>query len=122
MKPFNLERALAGDPVITRDGQLVQGIHVFSNKLFGIIHDEEDEEETFIFYWDKKGKWIYDHAEENIDRMKLFMASKKKKLWIAVSKTPDSAGNYETSSYATPERLQHCISDYSQVIEIEIEE
>lgn len=32
MKPFNLERALAGDPVVTRDGKTVHEVHLFKKE------------------------------------------------------------------------------------------
>lgn len=32
MKPFNLQEALAGKPVVTRDGRKVQELHYFKNR------------------------------------------------------------------------------------------
>ena len=45
MKPFDLEKALKGAPVVTRDGREVTQLHLFSLEvsysLFGVIQDKE---------------------------------------------------------------------------------
>lgn len=56
-KPFNLELALQGHPVVTRDGEPVTDLTIFTNaniqtySLAGILNDEID---TFT----KKGKYV----------------------------------------------------------------
>jgi len=66
MKPFNLERALAGDKVITRDGREVTQLVHFknvetSNDLFGVL-------EHCILSWKENGNYWGD------DVFDLFMA------------------------------------------------
>jgi hypothetical protein len=72
MKPFNLERALAGEPVITRDGRPVKiagyneeaGI---SQKIIGWV-------DTLAFCWGIDGK--------QRGPTDLFMAPTERKEWI----------------------------------------
>lgn len=33
MKPFDLEKALNGAPVVTRDGRDVEGLHLFKDRM-----------------------------------------------------------------------------------------
>jgi hypothetical protein len=77
MKPFNLERALAGDPVVTRDGRPV--------KIAG--YNEEAEEDEFCLLgwannmnhgWHSDGTYMRG-VENGKD---LFMAPNERKEWI----------------------------------------
>lgn len=77
MKPFNLERALAGDPVVTRDGRKVTQIFYFS---------KTDEVYNLFVGFDKKitgykpdGKYYLDGTESPKD---LFMAPVEKTVWF----------------------------------------
>lgn len=79
MKPFNLERALAGDPVITRDEKKVSEIHYFSTArgsapLIAII-------EGVYFWFSEEGKYWESGSLSTHD---LFMAPKTKTYWYAV--------------------------------------
>lgn len=79
MKPFDLTRALAGDPVITRDGRQVTELHHFktaknqNNGVFAIIDGE-----AFTFDYNGKYLAISSHI------MDLFMAPKKRTIWVNV--------------------------------------
>ena len=79
MIEFNLERALAGEPVITRNGKKVTQLHLFNTNteqpLLGIIEGDED-----IFNWGTNGK--YNSPKET--SFDLFMAVEKKSIWINV--------------------------------------
>jgi hypothetical protein len=79
MKPFDLEKALAGEPVVTRCGFKVQELHLFKNKvsnpLVGIINNE-------IYAWNEEGKGMSMFKEE----LDLFMAPKNVKRYIYVEK------------------------------------
>lgn len=81
MRPFDLERALAGDKVITRNGQEVTQLHLFKDTnynapLIGIINKN-------IFHWTDKGYFVpdYDRWDHSMD---LFMVPTKKTLWFNV--------------------------------------
>ena len=81
MKPFNLEQALTGAPVITRDGTKV--IHLFivpeenpEHRLFAVLKD------GVIITLHEDGKY-YDHKDYYLD---LFMAPTKKEGYIATIK------------------------------------
>jgi len=77
MKPFNLEKALAGEPVVTRDGRKINDLHFFHTltrdcKLYGVINNS-------INAWTHEGKWLSTGVEQPED---LFMAEPEK--WINV--------------------------------------
>jgi hypothetical protein len=78
MKPFNLKEALAGKPVVTRDGRPV--------KIAGYNHEAESHnkilgwvDRTFIS-WYESG--IYDECIDNTHKNDLFMAPTERKEWI----------------------------------------
>lgn len=77
MKPFNLEAALAGAKVITRDGSEVTQLTLFDivrdgYVLYGVLNSE-------IHSWLANGKY-YRIDESNND---LFMAPVKIEQWVA---------------------------------------
>lgn len=78
LKPFNLEEALAGRPVVTRDGKQVNEIHRFKSAdrngqhLCAISHGES------IWFWDD-GRYSIPRTETPWD---LFMASVEKTFWV----------------------------------------
>ena len=90
MKEFNLEKALAGEPVITRNGELVTQITKFEDiinpyclcgKVLGNIE---------LFTID--GVFSLKFGESQFD---LFMAEEKKSIWINVWK------NFKDGSLST---------------------
>jgi hypothetical protein len=98
MKPFNLERALAGDPVITRDGRPVTQLTLFTNTktypLVGVV-------EGVIKAWKTNGKY-FNGQEWSYD---LFMPPVKREGWIIV-RSPDENGIRKTSDmYPSPDVL-----------------
>jgi hypothetical protein len=78
MKPFNLERALAGEPVITRDGRPV--------KIAG--YNEEADDDSKVALW--IGGYVYGCSDSGIynfirnreSNFDLFMAPTERKEWI----------------------------------------
>jgi hypothetical protein len=118
MKPFNLERALAGDSVITRDGRKIINIAHFSNMIEPnlIWHIQGD---IGVNFSHANGKSYDDGTNSSLD---LFMAPVKKKLFIKVRKTIDGWDKrHETSmAYETVDELPSFNSEY-QTVEIEIE-
>lgn len=125
MKPFNLEEALSGKPVITRKGLKVLGLHNFGN-----LKDEIDfslvaivEKEGIIAYTEE-GKYFKYDAEEEKD---LFMASEKKTMWMAYCPSESKASSYgmNTSSlYESEEELRSsllCDWNHWTIIPVEIE-
>lgn len=124
MNPFNLQAALAGDPVITRSGQEVLRIVHFPEfqpqcRLVVLIKGE-----TAPCYFHEDGKFYRDN---DID-LDLFMAPKKVKYYFA-SYRPDNYSGYRptTCLYDSEERLKLAAPDFlsyssSKIHEIEIEE
>jgi len=83
LKPFNLQDALAGKQVVTREGKKVTELHLFKGgkllqPLFGIIENEEG-----YFCFNKDGMYNYSSKETSYD---LFMADEKKSVWVNVYK------------------------------------
>lgn len=80
MKPFNLEAALAGAPVVTRDGKPVQELHLFKStapiqSLFGVIDGRVNS------FTPSTGRYYDDGEEHDKD---LFMASTRETGWINI--------------------------------------
>ncbi len=82
LKPFELQKALAGDPVVTRDGQKVTEISILNTlnsnqNVFAVIDGQ-------FYQFTKNGKYSkYENMEYCLD---LFMAPKivKKSGWINI--------------------------------------
>lgn len=81
MKPFNLERALAGDPVVTRDGtavlhiMLVPDIYKLTCPLLYV---------TPFGSYNIRKEGVFDCMRET--SLDLFMASVKQERWVLVYK------------------------------------
>ena len=74
MKPFNLEAALRGEKVVTRDGREVTQLTHFEIKsayrLYGVVSGR-------LYIWFGDGSFATDLKESDYD---LFMATKTKKI------------------------------------------
>jgi hypothetical protein len=80
MKEFNLEEALAGKPVLTRNGKNITELYFFKNSdvcepLFGMVEGDKD-----VFSWNKDG--IFNTYQKS--GFDLFMAPEKKSIWVNV--------------------------------------
>ena len=72
MKPFNLKKALAGQPVVTRNGKEVKDLRIRSDSPNDLYPVEGIHEVYRLLFWTKKGVHFVSH-KTNID---LFMKSK----------------------------------------------
>ena len=83
MKPFNLDLALAGESVITRNGNEVTQLHKFdvidldAQELYAVIDDRQIESFYLNGQWREKGESGYD----------LLMAEVEKAQWINIWET-----------------------------------
>ena len=123
MKPFNLERALAGDPVVTRDGREVLELYHFKHikerngyeSIYALI---ENRDEPNVYF--ARGNYKDDDDASNYD---LFMKSISKTYWMNVYKTP---GGYQSGNIhpSEQEALNLASNDRSVIktISFEIEE
>ncbi len=119
LKPFDLEAALRGDPVITRGSLKVVEIYLFKSDidrpLVALI-----ERQKGLADFDINGKHT-GYEGENFD---LFMAPKTKKLWIAINMCENfnEKGHHTSCAYESLEHLRS-IPLYSNYIikEIEVE-
>lgn len=94
MKPFNLEEAMAGKPVQTRDGREVSQLKFFEdvnlNFIVGVVSKN-------IWTWNMKGQCDALRGESDKD---LFMATGKKSIWVNVYQDSNGkmwVGNYHNS-------------------------
>lgn len=101
MQPFDLSRALAGDPVITRDGRKVNEIHYFKtcNTAYCIVAIIDNQYYEFT----KTGKFTIFQEPHDID---LFMddVKKIKKLFIAINLITNE---YYSHSYNDKSKLEN---------------
>lgn len=113
LKPFDLERALAGDPVVMRDGKKVIMISHFKHLKIVVFSDE-----NHIYTANENGSYTHTHHERD-----LFMAHKTKKLFIAIEKKEGAGGvHWCTSLYSDNEYLKSEFDNPKYVIkEVEIE-
>jgi len=109
MEPFNLERALAGEPVVTRDGRKVTQIHVFDvsekYKVYGVVSDK------YITCWDINGNYTHGLEESNHD---LFMKPKVIEGWINVYQEGDSI--WTSCAHESEERAKQTIGKFATYI------
>ena len=83
MKPFNLELAMKGEPVVTREGKKILEIHCFE-KVLGQYRLVGVNENGDLLSWTITGS--YNNTEKG-HKNDLFMATKTQKVWIAVNTT-----------------------------------
>ena len=115
-KPFDLERALAGDEVVTREGLAVTEIHYF--KHVNSVYEVYVAVGGLVYACTKEG--LYTFPVE--DRFDLFMAPKTKKCeaWANVYNWGISGVNYNTKSKAIDNAGKGCIKTIKIETEIEI--
>lgn len=76
MKPFNLQQALAGKPVVTRDGRPVPRLAHFPElRLVQVFIQGHPS----VISFNEDGSYLTDSVASEHD---LFMASEKKTVWV----------------------------------------
>lgn len=116
LKPFDLEAALRGEPVVTRDGRQakVAGVNHDAKTLYKIVGWLDG----IIVGWCIDGKNL-PYGEDPRD---LFMATKtvKKEGWVVLWKT-DIGKVYVTGVYTKSELLNIPNISWEKIIELKIE-
>lgn len=118
MKPFNLQEAIEGKPLVTRDGRKVLNFHYFrdSKAKHTIIALVENELENYLHYY-SNGTFL--KLEES--HYDLFMYEEPKKYFVNVYK--NSWGNVTTGCVTHESRalaIKHRGENYINTIEITI--
>jgi hypothetical protein len=119
MKEFDLQRALAGDAVVTRDSHDVIQLLYFDKiekepycKLYGYIKDFQ------VCQWDDEGKFLQ-NGEHHLD---LFMKLVKRKVYINIHSDKDSIGRHRTSlAVSENDKMYLSEDDGWQIVEVEID-
>ncbi len=118
LKPFNLEKALAGEKVVTRDGRNVVEIVKLSKAVGSQSVIAVKEDGSWASYTSDGYSW----AEGSLSDNDLFMAPTKKQGWVNIYK---QVGNtYVATVYLSEEEaLQNrCIISLVDTVMIEWEE
>jgi hypothetical protein len=110
MEPFNLERVLAGEPVVTRDGREVTEIHFFrtcieDRPIVAVIKGE-------IFIFKDNGFYFGSGYEHRLD---LFMKSKVVEGWINVY-VSESNQMFMSGTYHSEEQAKKNITQSNSYI------
>lgn len=116
MKPFNLERALTGDPVVTREGISVTELHIFNtlpiNPLVAIIEGQIRSFRLDGYYDGPNARRKYD----------LFMKSTKHEGWVNLYHNINKSIYFISAVYDTEKEAKENIeSDCINTIQIEWE-
>lgn len=121
MKPFNLERALAGDPVVTRDGRKVlQVVHFpqmrLEKRVMALI-----EGNGIPGGYNENGRLF----KEDTSDADMFMVATTKKYYVAVEKI--TTGNQDikccSHAYVSKNKVEEIFDkDEFHIVEVEIEE
>lgn len=120
LKPFDLEAALRGEPVVTRDGRAIIDMVLFKNKKIICSLAGSIEDYYAIVQWDTNGR--FDETVDN--KFDLFMGKKTKKLYIGIALSPKDGAHWTTGAYESEEQLMDnvgMIPDRMRITEIEIE-
>ena len=96
MTPFNLEKALAGEKVVTRDGREITQFHMFSMTNLPILYGYDDDNDT-VEQWFADGKYHHTEGECGGD---LFMAPKKLIGFVVVYSDGVIGGSHSTKAFA----------------------
>jgi len=113
MRKFNLERALAGDKVVCRDGSKVIELKYFDNshrgqRLVGIVEDSDGDID--ICWWNDQGRFINFESEAEYD---LFMAPTEKTYYVNVYRRSDGHIKLGKIFNCKPD----CAEGYSETME-----
>jgi hypothetical protein len=116
MEQFNLERALAGKPICTRDGRDVTQLTKFDVKekepIYGVLDGE-------VHAWYADGSFFFDSFSCEND---LFMKSKENAIWVNVFKRKNgdlyiSSTAFNSKVYA--EQFGKGYEDYLKPVKID---
>lgn len=101
MQPFNLQAALAGEPVLTREGRKVTEIAAFKTATPWVFYAVVDGK---VLEYDKCGISPFD------ERYDLFMSPEKREAWLIIYS--DSTGEAYGSCYKTEADAKNFIKYY----------
>ena len=126
LKPFDVERALAGYPVVSKNGKKV--IDILLSKIKNIRYPLSvifEDELTRAFPYDLNGNSI--SIKPDRDECKLFMDPKNKKVYLYVFKIKDNDTHQSTIAFTSLERAKSFfetreLTSNWQLVEVELED
>lgn len=92
LKPFDLQKALAGDPVVTRDGRKVLKVAHFPECAGWevAVHIEGDKNLTAM---PQSGRYLAGRGKAGDSEYDLFMAPKQREVWVNIYSPAASCEN-----------------------------
>jgi len=117
MKPFNLEKALAGEPVVTRDGRKIIDLYHFKDVKTKFSLVVLIENNSSVDHYTTKGTWTEDFENQELD---LFMAEPETWINVYYSKVQDKIWNsvkYNSEEEAK-ENIVTTMSSYLTTVQI----
>lgn len=118
-KPFNLEEALNGAKVVTRDGDEVTQLHKYNiikklHCLCGVLNDE-------IISWTINGEYL---GSDNYHSRDLFLVVEPKRFWVNLYQNDLLGIHLGKKMHPTKEDAEYwkCKDGYIKTIEITDEE
>ena len=102
MKPFDLERALAGEPIICRNGHIPEEWHYFESASNN-VHPIKFVISGNLYGVDKNGR-LYPSCESELD---LCMVSPKRLGWVNIYRGAICKGVFDTELEALQHNLDH---------------
>ena len=120
LKPFNLEKALAGEKVVTREGKEVTQITKFDDLNSGLLFLAGVWEDKYLITYGINGRL---HADQSDSHHDLFMAPKMKTVYINYYSDTQSAFQYSKKEYAeAAARVEACeLQRFADAIALPIE-
>lgn len=120
MKPFNLEKALAGDEVVTVNGKKVSEIHLFKHmgrQSLCVIIDGD------CYWYNKDGSYRIDGSPSDLD---LRMMPKNKVYFINICQRDIDRGEIRDrnifSTYIGSYSERGILGDWIQTVQFTVEE
>jgi hypothetical protein len=107
MKPFDLKKALDGDPVVTRDGQRVLNIAYLpdATPYMRVAAVVKTASVNYVFMYSERGT-IYENSSMDFD---LFMAPVEREYWIATGKGSNTGGLLGTKPVDSEEGIKRLV-------------
>jgi hypothetical protein len=114
MKPFDLEKAKSGHPLITRDGRKVRFLGTVNNKIYPLVIAYEDSVGEEHVYPIALNGSFNGHSRDDRD---LFLAPNKKTGWVNIYENHNGEPYTGTKVYKNKDTAIHQKSESNKLID-----